>query len=330
MNSSSDDRNHRPRCHCLTTAQCWAVVVLGVALLGLLPTSAFSDRTEAVSLVEEAQQLIEQAKYDPARAKLQAALKTDPTYAEAYATLGHLHELDGQVEQAIDSYGHALELAPNHSFAQLHIRHLFYEAHFPRWLKLDYLDFSPIFAVVDTCQTKLPNQDQPETVIRHDFAYTTSLIFPEEMGRTDPAVKVHIPSTGSGSPIYATVNRVCYGLLKRPNSRRLDLRFVVQYPSRTISQSDNDYSKLAQTITHLLLRFSSYATAYLNRPPIGDEEGLVHVYLCEMGPAGAEQYQDNIYVYDIGQPRTAAEWAREVAHELGHYLLPAVGDFDEP
>jgi len=141
---------------------------------------------------------------------------------------------------------------------------------------------------------------------------------------------VRIPSTGSDSPIYATVNRVCYGLVKRPNSPRLDLRFVVQYPSHTISQSDNDYSKLAQTITHLLLRFSSYATAYLNRPPLGDEEGLVHVYLCEMGPAGAEQYQDNIYFYDIGQPRTAAEWAREVAHELGHYLLPAAGQFDEP
>jgi len=329
MNSSSINHDHTTSHH-ISTAWRWAAIILGMALLGLVPISAFSDRTEAVTLVEEAQQLIEQVKYEEARATLQAALKADPAYAETYATLGHLHELCSEVEQAVDSYGHTLELAPNHSFAQTRMHHLFYEAHFPRWLQLDYLKFSPISAVVDTCQTRLPNQDRSGAVVRHDFAYTTSLIFPEEMGRTDPAVKVRIPSTGGDSPIYATINRVCYGLVKRPNSQRLDLRFVVQYPSRTISQSDNDYSKLAQTITHLLLRFSSYATAYLNRPPIGDEEGLVHVYLCEMGPAGAELYRDNIYFYDIGQPRTAAEWAREVAHELGHYLLPATGEFDEP
>ncbi len=279
MNSSTS--NHKDATpHYLPTASCCTAIMLAAALLGLAPTCALSDRTEAVTLVEEAQQLIQQEKREGARAKLQAALQADPTYAETYATLGHLHELDGEVEQAVDSYGHALELAPNHSFAQIRMHHLFYEAHFPRWVKLDYLKFSPISVVVDTCQTKLPGALQPGAVVRHDFAYTTSLIFPEEMGRTDPAVKVRIPSTGNGSPIYATVNRVCYGLVKRPNSQRLDLRFVVQYPSHTISQSDNDYSKLAQTITHLLLRFSGYATAYLNRPPIGDEEGLVHVYLA--------------------------------------------------
>ncbi len=329
MNSSSGNHKHTTSHH-ITTAWRWATIMLGGALLWLVPVSALGDRTKAVSLVEEAQQLIEQVQYEEARATLQAALKADPTYAEAYATLGHLHEIGGEIEQAVDSYGHTLELAPKHSFAQTRMHHLFYEARFPRWVKLDYLKFSPISVVVDTCQTKLPGALQPGAVVRRDFAYTTSLIFPEEMGRTDPAVKVRVPSTGSDSPIYATVNRVCYGLVKRPNSQRLDLRFVVQFPSRTISQSDNDYSKLAQTITHLLLRFSSYAAAYLNRPPIGDEEGLVHVYLCEMGPAGAEQYRDNIYFYDIGQPRTAAEWAREVAHELGHYLLPAASEFDEP
>jgi len=203
----------------------------------LTPNIGWTDRTEAISLVEQAQQLIDQEKYEQAGAKLQAALQADPTYAETYATLGHLHEIDGEVEQAVDSYGHALELAPNHGSAQIYMHHLFYEARFPRWLKLDYLKFSPISAVVDTCQTRLPGNNGAGSVAHHDFTYTTSLIFPEEMGRTDPAVKVRIPSTGSDSPIYATVNRVCYGLIsnipRAPSANQTTTTPSWPKPSRT-------------------------------------------------------------------------------------------------
>ncbi len=306
-----------------------AATMVVVLVLPWAIAPAYADRTEAVELVEQAQELLDQGQHEQARKQLAVALKADPTYPEVHAQLGFLHEASGEIERAVDCYGQVLQLAPNHSHARARMRYVFYQARFPRWVKLDYLKYSPISVVVDKCQVRLPGADALRSRRRLDFAYTTSLLFPEEMGRSDPAPRIPIPA-GQYGRAYATVNRVCYGLVGRPNSQVTDLRFVVQYPSQTISHADNDYSQLATTITHLLLRFSGYAAMYLNRPPTGDDEGLVHVYLCEPGPAGAEQYENNIYFYDIDQPRTAAEWAREVAHELGHSLLPAVGRFDEP
>ncbi len=300
------------------------LVVTAVLVSTAAPLCA--DRAEAADLVQQAGQLLDQGKEQEAREKLAAALKDDRTYPEVHANLGYLQELSGEIEQALDCYGRTLELAPAHTYAQQRLRHLFYEERFPRRLNFNYLRFSPLSAVVDSCQVKLPDAALPQ---RFEFAYTTSLLFPEEMGRNDLAPQIPVPA-GRDSRIYATVNRVSYGLIKRSHSDVMDLRFVVQYPSRTISQPGNDYSELAANVTHLLLRFSGYAAIYLNRPPTGDDEGLVHVYLCEPGPAGAEQYDNSIYLYDIGLARTAAEWAREIAHELGHYLLPPVGVFEKP
>ncbi len=305
------------------------LVLVVAASLGAI-TPGYADRTEAVQLVQEAQQLLDEGKHPEARKKLAEALQADPSYPEAHANLGYLHEVSGEIEEALDRYGLALKLAPDHTYSRGRMRQLFYTARFPRWIKLDYLKYSPLSVVVDRCQIKLPADSPTAPARRFDFAYTTSLLFPEEMGRNDPALRIPIPAAGRDTGVYAIVNRVSYGMIRRPNSPVLDLRFVVQYPSRTISQSDRDYTQLAATVTHLLLRFSGYAATYLNRPPTGDNEGLVHVYLCESGPAGAEQYENNIYLYDIDLARTAAEWTREVAHELGHYLLPAVGQFDEP
>ncbi len=317
------------KCNIWSDALAATLVLVVAASLGAI-TPSYADRTQAVRLVQEAQQLLEQGKHPEARKKLAEALQADPSYPEAHANLGYLHEVSGEIEEALDRYGLALKLAPGHTYSRGRMRQLFYTARFPRWIKLDYLRYGPLSLVIDRCQIKLPADIPAAPARRFQFAYTTSLLFPEEMGRDDPAPRIRLPATEGNSGVYAIVNRVSYGMIRRPNSPVLDLRFVVQYPSRTISQSDRDYTQLAATLTHLLLRFSGYAATYLNRPPTGDEEGLVHVYLCESGPAGAEQYENNIYLYDIDLARTAAEWTREVAHELGHYLLPAVGQFDEP
>jgi hypothetical protein len=46
--------------------------------------------------------------------------------------------------------------------------------------------------------------------------------------------------------------------------------------------------------------------------------------------AGGEQFRDQIYLYDIFAERRPIEWAREVAHEYGHYALPGVAGFTAP
>ena len=71
--------------------------------------------------------------------------------------------------------------------------------------------------------------------------------------------------------------------------------------------------------------------------------GIVDYYLCWGGQAGGEYVKgediapDNkaitvstIYIYDIRSFTKPVEMAREVAHEYGHAVLPAVGGYTEP
>jgi len=58
--------------------------------------------------------------------------------------------------------------------------------------------------------------------------------------------------------------------------------------------------------------------------------GCADVYLCRDGDGGAEQTRESIYLYDVMAPRSDLEWARTVAHEYGHYLLPGPSGFKEP
>ena len=45
---------------------------------------------------------------------------------------------------------------------------------------------------------------------------------------------------------------------------------------------------------------------------------------------GGEQFGSQIYIYRIFAERSPAEWAREIAHEYGHFALPGVTGFTEP
>ena len=45
---------------------------------------------------------------------------------------------------------------------------------------------------------------------------------------------------------------------------------------------------------------------------------------------GGEQFRNQIYFYKIFTERSPAEWAREVAHEYGHYALPGISGFAAP
>jgi hypothetical protein len=61
---------------------------------------------------------------------------------------------------------------------------------------------------------------------------------------------------------------------------------------------------------------------------------LVNVYLCGGGTPGGEQLfyqrQNAIYIYQLSSFKPPMEMAREIAHEYGHAMLPAVGGFVSP
>jgi hypothetical protein len=52
-----------------------------------------------------------------------------------------------------------------------------------------------------------------------------------------------------------------------------------------------------------------------------------NVWLCDTAPvsSGGEQWQNNIYFYDVGDDRSSIEWIREIAHEFSHLAFQAVG-----
>lgn len=59
-------------------------------------------------------------------------------------------------------------------------------------------------------------------------------------------------------------------------------------------------------------------------------EAPLDVWLTRQGPAGGEQVARNLYIYNLASDRTGIEWARELAHEYGHYLLPAASGYSDP
>lgn len=97
-------------------------------------------------------------------------------------------------------------------------------------------------------------------------------------------------------------------------------RFVIHF------QKDTDEA-LARLVGSVMARLYWTVEDYLGRGP---ETRYINVWLSHEGKAGAEQYEKDIYVYAVDEPRAPAEWVRELAHEYGHLYLPPSGPFSAP
>lgn len=114
------------------------------------------------------------------------------------------------------------------------------------------------------------------------------------------------------------------------------LRFVVH------AQTARTYST-ALLATRQLLRLLEYAHANFQFDAPLAYGRRVDVFLSEGGEPGGEQGvfegpDENgrlrsfncIYIYDLDSFREPVEMAREIAHELGHLIIPPVGGFENP
>lgn len=295
-----------------------------IIIMALLPLSsaalaadASAQRQEAWNLLKVARDLIAESKFPEAEAKLLQAQELDPTYPEVYANLGYLYHdrVWPNRTKALEAYGQLLTLRPDREDARRQVKRLFYEGPFPRIIRAPYLAFSSVG--FDTDEVRVGGATR-------GIAYTTSLLFHEDMGLDGAPPKIPVPVTGDR--VFATVNRSCYGYTMPADSDRYLLAFALSWPSETLSAGKN-HSQLSQRLMHLLLRYHWYARLYLNLPRGTDE---TKAYLLPQGPTGAETHQNALYFYDAGTPRTAMEWAREAAHEYGHLALPQIGRFVRP
>lgn len=118
----------------------------------------------------------------------------------------------------------------------------------------------------------------------------------------------------------------------------LGLRF------RVFSQQRKPEQDLAQMVAVMDVRMWQilYHKYKLDHPVADRDLRQVDEYLCWGGVPGGEQMfaQDNeggvtrrvnaIYIYDLASFTNPLEMAREVAHEYGHAVLPAIGGFKAP
>ncbi len=99
-------------------------------------------------------------------------------------------------------------------------------------------------------------------------------------------------------------------------------RFSVHAPAR-------DLLGLARKVATYLTVLWGLTDVRLGRLNSRLRAGAVDVYLCRDGEGGA-QSRKSICVFEVASPRSELEWARTLAHELGHFLLPGPSGFAEP
>lgn len=128
-----------------------------------------------------------------------------------------------------------------------------------------------------------------------------------------------------------------------------DPKYSWSFPFRTQAQVDGILRfnlfcqsqkniEVANSACRMFLRMWQVAQTWKIDNPLAFGR-VVDVFLCDGGKSGGEQgiftgksgKQSNcIYIYDIGSFTEPVEMAREIAHEYGHAVLPAIKGFQEP
>ncbi|NLH99860.1 MAG: hypothetical protein GX446_10280 [Chthonomonadales bacterium] len=139
---------------------------------------------------------------------------------------------------------------------------------------------------------------RPVTIRRHDL--TAGITEPRAGRRFAAAVRVEAERAGAQ-----------------------ETRFVVYAP-------DDTMRPLATRVARFLGLLWAYADTRFRVLSPRLRSGVASVWLCRDGSGGAEQSRDAIHIYEASADRSDLEWARTLAHEYGHYLLPGPSGYAEP
>jgi len=128
------------------------------------------------------------------------------------------------------------------------------------------------------------------------------------------------------------------GYTKSTKPDQFELRF------RVFSQERQPTKDIGLSVAMMDVRMWQllYHKYKIDHKDMGGNLHVVDEYLCWGGTAGGEQLfgqsteggitrrANTIYIYDIASFKDPMEMAREVAHEYGHAVLPAIGGFQSP
>ncbi|MCX7598996.1 MAG: tetratricopeptide repeat protein, partial [Armatimonadetes bacterium] len=291
------------------------IVLVAAACFGAEPKPA--DSTSGV--LRQARQLVAAEKLDDAIALLSDALKRFPTDPELHNNLGYVFELQNRVDDAVEHYAAALTFAPSNRYASERLESIFYGERFPSRLRLEHLAALPVrFARLQVVG--------PDGMPRQ-AAVTVSAMYPAEMRHTSGPVRRVVPP-GVDRGEVCQFNRVVYVFVQRDATDSTLARATdVYYPSEILSRDGRDYGPLALSLARIAARFHVYLACW---PGLPARQGPVRVWLCEGGPAGGGHDNGDVYLYQVAALRPGEEWLRELAHEIGHALLPPLAGYARP
>lgn len=101
-------------------------------------------------------------------------------------------------------------------------------------------------------------------------------------------------------------------------------------PRLQVYTQRREHMPLAQAACRFLLRCFELALTCLQRDHPLAHDRVLHLYLCTDGKPGAEQQRNSLYLYAVDPNLPPQEWARELAHEYGHAIVPPINSFKEP
>jgi len=138
-------------------------------------------------------------------------------------------------------------------------------------------------------------------------------------------VKPYLPSDAEEPRDGVHFPRACY--IYRPDRTSPQTYVCIFCRVHYMSSQDAD---LALRVGQLLLYGRHVLMNETQRAPFNDDDAPIDVWLCRTGPAGGEQWRNNIYFYDLDTNRSSIEWIREILHEYSHLAFPAIGGFTAP
>ncbi|MGC8668981.1 MAG: hypothetical protein ACP5VE_12780 [Chthonomonadales bacterium] len=144
--------------------------------------------------------------------------------------------------------------------------------------------------------------------------------------RSVPQMEVATPADQPAEPIREKRTGKLFASLCIVNSLHdgvEERRFVIHVP-------DAAFLPFGQRAARFLALVWAAADRRWGRLCSRLRQAPIDVWLTREGAAGGEQVAENLYLYNLASERTGIEWARELAHEYGHYLLPAASGYLEP
>lgn len=115
--------------------------------------------------------------------------------------------------------------------------------------------------------------------------------------------------------------------------------YLIRLRDSDTGKFDNTIQVHTQSVMHTELAQQTLTAAegmvqllksHLGRMFRVSESGSLHIWLCENGQSGGQLSKDSLYIFSIGTERSPAQRCRELAHELGHSVLPGISGYTEP